>query len=343
MSKKIIKNLFNYALKEGASDLVITDAKDSLAIAYRFPDGSERFFDLPKKIEENLVKALRQLLMISPGELTVQKPCKISAKNQNFNFYLSILPDQNQEKIIIKIINKSSKNWRLKQLGLQLNDLRALKTSLKKRSGLILVSSPVDAGKSATLLALAQEINKENLNTYILEKNPSSRIPGINYLEPTPANWSSVLRHDSDLFIVDDLAAPENLRNALRAAGSGRLVLGALKADSSFEALYRSLTIDLPWKSKIDSLKLIVNQRVFEMKRKKTLRKKIGRQTIGVFEILDLNPSLKEILLAGEKEFQQKNFWKKFLTLAQATGFRPLAQDLSKKIKDGFLDQEKHL
>lgn len=62
MSKKIISNLFNYAAREGAKGLVIEGAPERIALNYHFPDGEERSFGLPKKLEKDLSLALRQVL-----------------------------------------------------------------------------------------------------------------------------------------------------------------------------------------------------------------------------------------------------------------------------------------
>ena len=86
MSKKIISNLFNYAAREGAQDLVIEGVPEKIALNYRFPDGEERSFDLPKKLEKDLSSALRQILKLTPDELATKKYCKIEDRNYKLTF-----------------------------------------------------------------------------------------------------------------------------------------------------------------------------------------------------------------------------------------------------------------
>ncbi|MFA5023571.1 MAG: ATPase, T2SS/T4P/T4SS family [Patescibacteria group bacterium] len=334
MGKKILQNLFNYALKEGAAGLTMESAASSLVLNYRFPDGNERLFSLPQKVEKNLLLALHELLTLTPGELTTKKYCKITNKKQSLSFYLTILPNKNGEKIIINIINRPLKNWRLNQLGLQTADLKILKGALKKRSGLILVSSPAENGKSATLTALLSELNPVDRNIYVFGSGAANPLPGVNYLKPTLTNFTNVLRHDSDVLVVDDIANAEIFKNIIRAATTGRLVIATLSADSSLEAFKKIINLPLPLRLKLEGWQLFLNQRLVKLKRSKTVRSKGARPEIGIFEILELSPKLKKSL-TDTNEWDKK-FWLKFSNLALREGFKPLETDLKQKIKDGL-------
>lgn len=337
MSHKIIKNLFSYALQEGASDLVISGAAARLFLNYRFPDGSEKTFSLPKKLEKNLFASLHQLLMIAPGELTVKKPGRFSHKNQDFAFYLTILPENNQEKIIISIIDKKTPPFSLAQLGLQAADLKNLQAGLRKRSGLIVVSAPTGAGKSTTLRALLAELPVEALNVYVLSNSSANAsLPGINYLKMTSDNLNHVLRHDSDVIAIDDASETEILSAAVRAAISGRLVLVSFPAHNSLAALFKILKLPLTWETKVSALNLILNQNLAKLKRKKLSRKN-SRDTIGLFEVLKFSAPLKNFLQLSEKDWNKKDWLLKFAQRAEAEGFRTIAEDRRKKIKTGLL------
>lgn len=337
MSYKIIKNLFSYALQEGASDLVISGAPARLFLNYRFPDGSEKTFSLPKKLEKNLFASLYQLMMIAPGELTVKKPGRFSHKKQDFAFYLTILPEHDQEKIIISIIDKKTPPFSLAQLGLQAADLKNLQTGLKKRSGLIVVSAPTGAGKSTTLRALLADLDAESLNIYVLSATPAAApLPGINYLKINSDNLNHVLRHDSDVIAIDDVSKVEILSAAVRAATSGRLVLISFPAHNSLEALFKILKLPLAWETKISALNLILSQNLAKLKRKKLSRKNF-RDTIGLFEVLKFSAPLKRLLQHSENDWNKKDWLLKFAQTAEAEGFRTIAEDRRKKIKTGLL------
>lgn len=334
MSQKIIANIFNYAAREDARRLVIARRPDHLAVDYHFEGGDQQSFRVPKKLEEDFLANLRKILAIAPGELSGDKYCKIADKNSCLTFRVTILPDKNGEKIIINIIGRTVKPWRLSQLGLQAADLKTLRTVKRLRSGLILIAAPDGHGKSATLFSLLSLLNDPQLNIYFLSRYPEPEITGINRLKLTAANWEKVLRHDSDIIAADNLDGP-SLSQALRAAATGRLVLATISADNAFAALSAILKNQAPLKLKLDGLKMIIGQNLLGWRQPKS-RSARNRSGIGVFEILKITPNLKKFILNNETA-PDKKFWEKLATLAAQEGFRPLEFDRRQKTKDGLL------
>ncbi len=332
MSKKIISNLFNYAAREGAKSLVIESDLKNIALNYHFDGGEERSFGLPKKLEKELSLALRQVLRLAPDELSTKKYCKIEDDDYRLTFYLTILPGTSGEKIIINIIPKNNKLYRLKQLGLQKKDLTKIQSFLRKPSGLILLSSPQGQGKSTTLYSLLQELNTASRSLYFLGPKLEHDLDGINNLSATKNNWTKVLSTDSDV-IVSEVKTDDDLKNVVLAANSGRLVLATVTANSVWEVLLTYLKLKLPLKLKLDSLKLILNQRVASLARTKK------RETIGLFEILALTPTLKAFLLETKPEKLKEKFWEKLGRLALQEGYEPLSFDKNRKIKTGIIKE----
>jgi len=342
MSKKIISHLFNYACQEGAKDLVIEGLPKNISLNYYFPDGEERLFSLPKKLEKDLSLALRQVLKLGSDEFLSKKYCKIEDRHYQLTFYLTISPSSSGEKIIINIIPKNKKLYRLKQLGLQARELKTLTTFVKRHSGLILLSSPQGQGKSMTLHALINELNNEKHSLYYLGDSFSLELPGINYLKSTKNNWTKVLNLDSDV-IISDINSEDDLKNVVRAASTGRLVLATISADSAWEVLLSYLKLKAPLKLKLDGLKLILNQRLTSLKRKGAKNKSsrnIERTQIGIFEILELTSDLKNFLLSSEHAKQKNKFWEKLGQIAIRDGYQPLVSDYKKKIKEGLIDSK---
>ncbi|MEI6528849.1 MAG: ATPase, T2SS/T4P/T4SS family [Candidatus Falkowbacteria bacterium] len=339
MSKKIIKNLFNYAAREGAKDLIIEGVPEKIALHYRFADGEERSFGLPKKLEKDLSLALRQILKLAPDELTTKKYCKIEDKNYQLTFYLTISPSGSGEKIIINIIPKNSHLLRLKQLGFGTQSLKLIQRALKRESGLILISSPQGQGKSMTLYSLLQELNSPKRNIYFIGNRLEYELEGVNNLAVSNSNWEKVMNHDSDI-IVTEINTEEDFKNASTAAATGRLVLATITANSVWEVLLAYLKLKQPLKLKLDSLKLIINQRLAPLKRannktKRTVR--VKRREIGLFEILELSPAIKNFLSDSAIDKTKEKFWEKLGRLALGEGYEPLSHDHQKKTKNGLL------
>ena len=331
MGKKIAANLFRYASQSGASHLVILNRDRQVTFDYYFPGGEKRSFSLPQTMEPDILAGLRQILDIRPGELTAQKPIRLNGPSGRLDFHVTITPDDNKEKIVISILDRNQRNWRLNQLGLQTNQKKEISNFLSRRSGLLIVSAPSGHGKSATAFALGAEADTETKSVYVLEDFPEISSSRFNSLRQTEDNWTRILRCDSDLIIADSLEEKKNLRNALVAAATGRLVIGTISAQNAFEVLAKVLQIDLPLKLKLDSLKMIINQRLTDLDRTFQPARSNARQTIGLFEILKITPRLKQIISEGT-DSSDKKFWTGLISEAISEGFKPLALDRQQKI-----------
>ena len=342
MSKKIVNNLFRYAVQENADGLVIEKTAEKIFLNYNLPGGEEQSFVVPNRVKDNFSDTIRQILKIAPEELAYQKYCKIHNKNYRLTFNLTIIPTKTGEKMLVNIINRDNRLYSIKQLGLQRNQLSILKKSLKSKSGLILITSPDGQGKSTTLYSLLQEINKPELSIYLLEKYPEYKLDGINQLPPTIGNWEKLLQYDSDIIALDDIENQEDFQRIFQAANSGRLVLASINANSSWEALLKILQLKMPLTMKLDKLRLIINQRIATLKRSQNHNKKNDRQKIGLFETLVLNSEMKKFIIDSKQKSQKEKFWEKLAQLALKNNFKPLAEDIKKKIKDGLLDPKKY-
>ncbi|NLZ74764.1 Flp pilus assembly complex ATPase component TadA [Candidatus Falkowbacteria bacterium] len=339
MSKKIISNIFNYASQEGAKDIIIEKLPKKININYLFPDKETRSFSLPAKLEEDFRKNLQKVLALAPDDLVTQKYCKLKNKTGYFNFYLTILSSADGDRLIINLIPKKQKLFSLRQLGLKSSDVKALQAAAQRHSGLILISSPDNQGKSSTLYALLREIDAFNRSSYFLGESFEHYLDGINYLADTKNNWNKVLDLDSDV-IITEITQEKSLYNAFLAASSGRLVLATIKANSVWEVMLTVLRLNLPLTLKLNSLLLITGQRIVPLKRtkSKSTRKKINnRQDIGLFEVLNISPAIKKFIIKKEKDKKKENFWEDLVRLALKTGYEPLSYDKKSKIKNGVI------
>lgn len=331
MSKKIISNLFNYALSENAKSFVIDSDAEKITLNYHFHDGEERSFNLPKKVEQTLGSTLRQLLKLSADELINKKYCKLNGAKRKFSFHLTLIPSTRGEKIIINIVHKNNKLFRLNQLGMRRKSLSVVKNYLKLKQGLIIISSPHGHGKNTSLHALLKEINSGERSTYFIGSKTEREFDNVNILSKTKTNWTKILNIDSEV-IATEIIDKDDLKNVVLAANSGRLVLATMTANSVWEILLAYLKLKLPLKQKLDGLKLIINQRVSPLKRTKE-----GRQEIGLFEVLEINENIKKFLLESEKNKAQENFWEKLGRLAIKDGYEPLSVDNAEKNKNGLI------
>ena len=339
MSKNIIHKLLGHGAKSGANSLVINRLDNGLNFNYKFDDESEQNFSLPASLGQKILENFWQVLKISEDKINPKQVFKLREKNYQIDFNLSIVSNKAGEKIIVRILKKNQQSLSLKQLGFQIKNLNILKKGIKARSGLIIISSPEANGKTTSLQALIKEIDTETINAYFLENNPGTLLPNINYLKNSQNNWDKILGHDSDLIIIDDLENDLDLIKAIKAATTGRLVIIAIQAYSSLEIVLRILKLDLPPTLKINSLKIIVNQRLVDLNRNLKTNNKFSslgmRSKIAISEVIDFDKKIKKYLIENADNYNNEIFWKNLNDLIVENGFEALKNDLAKKVKNG--------
>ena len=333
MPNKTLEKIFSIADKEQANRVTIATQENDYSCCFELPDKEETYFKLPKKLESDLIDNLRKLLNIAPQDLTRGKYCKLRSSKYNLNFRVSIIPAKYGDKIVISLIKGRSSLLRLNQLGLQSQEKQKLEASLKRKSGLILITSPERGGRSTTLFSCLDSLNRDDKSVYFMGLYPEFDLRGILSLKNNPDNWEIALHHDSDIIALDD-GTDEDLKQAFIAADTGRLVIATLPAVNALEALYKLLKLNLPWNLVLDNLKLISAQTLTELKRS---AKNKGRKQIGLFETLKPSKELINYLKDNQARINNKNFWEDVLQLAKRNDYSPLINDAKLKEKAGII------
>lgn len=230
MNSKLISKLLNYAKAYGFSDLSITKHADHHILWA--DDGLDKTqIKLPLKLERDLATAFKQLLQIAPTDLL----SGTYFKADKHSFLISIIPHEEGEKIVIKIVDKSLKNFKLSKIGLERSDRKIIEAFLKRRQGLALIASPANEGKTSTLYALLSTIDTDKRICYLSEENAELEIDGVNKLVGRGARRASDLekirQHDSDVIAIDD-ADEGLLKQAYSIAQQGKMVLVSFKAEN---------------------------------------------------------------------------------------------------------------
>ncbi len=339
MAKKIINKIFKYAAFKEASEISLENKKQGISLEYFFQGNESHSFTLPKKLEKDLNNSLEQIFKLTSNELVKKKYCRFLDSNYRLSFYLSITPSEFGNRITIKIIPKEKQLLRLNQLGMEREQLKTLKSLLKKKSGLIIISSPDNQGKSTTLNAVIKELDSPKISAYSLGLNLENEFENINCLEANNYNWDKILNLDSDI-IIAPLNSEINWQKAITAANTGRLVLGLASSDSSWKILETILKLKRPLKEKIDNLHLIINQRIYPLKRSLNAgnkKKRLSRKNIALFEFLEINKNIKNFLLESKSKKDKSDFWHKTAKLATINGYHSLKEDYRHKKKNGLI------
>lgn len=175
----------------------------------------------------------------------------------------------NGEKLSIRVLNKDAGSFTLDDVGLAQKHIDAIRRAIEKPSGMILICGPTGSGKTTTMYAMLNEIDRFTRNVITVEDPIEAILPEASQIEINPkaditfANTlRSVLRQDPDVICVGEIRDKETAEMALRAAQTGHLVFATIHCDSNATAMIRLLDLGVSGLLLSAGLSLIVSQRL---------------------------------------------------------------------------------
>jgi len=175
----------------------------------------------------------------------------------------------NGEKLSIRVLNKDAGTFTLAGVGLSERQHEIVQSALRKPSGMILVCGPTGSGKTTTMYAMLNEVDRFTRNVITVEDPIEAVLPEASQIEINPKaditfakTLRSVLRQDPDVICVGEIRDEETAEIALRAAQTGHLVLATIHCDSNATAMIRLLDLHVSPLLLSAGLNLIVSQRL---------------------------------------------------------------------------------
>jgi type IV pilus assembly protein PilB len=211
------------------------------------------------------------LANINISEKRLPQDGKITYKSnkQFFDLRVSTLPTIHGEKIVIRILYKSKDLISLNNLGFSEKSVNTIRNILKVSNGIILLTGPTGSGKSTTLYAMLNEIDKVKKNIITIEDPVEYTMEGINQVNVNPKakltfaeGLRSILRQDPDVIMVGEIRDEETAQIAIRAAITGHLVLTTLHTNNALDSISRLADMKVPQYLISDALVGIIAQRL---------------------------------------------------------------------------------
>jgi type II secretory ATPase GspE/PulE/Tfp pilus assembly ATPase PilB-like protein len=175
----------------------------------------------------------------------------------------------NGEKLAIRVLNTNAGTFTLTDVGFSEKQQRILRRAIQKPSGMILICGPTGSGKTTTMYALLNEIDRFIRNVITVEDPIEAVLPEASQIEINPKaeitfakTLRSVLRQDPDVICVGEIRDEETAEIALRAAQTGHLVVATLHCDSNTAALMRLMDLGVSPLLLSSGLNLVVSQRL---------------------------------------------------------------------------------
>lgn len=247
---KIVATVLRHAAEQRASDIHIEPLMDRTRVRFRIDGVLITNITLPPKVHSSVVARIKVLSNMRLDEKRKPQDGRFSARvgGNKVDFRVSTFPTYYGEKVVMRILGASAKVLKLEDFGLSARNLDLIRTAIKKPYGLVLISGPTGSGKSTTLYALLNEVDREKQNVLSLEDPVEYTIPGVSQSQVRPeigytfANGlRTTLRQDPNIIMVGEIRDAETANLAVQAALTGHLVLSTIHTNNAIGIVPRLL------------------------------------------------------------------------------------------------------
>lgn len=268
---KLANKIIIDALKMRASDIHIEPYEKGVNVRYRIDGVLHNSLNLPMQIKSSLITRFKIMahLDISERRLPQDGRIKLKISGKEVDFRVSTLPVIYGEKIVLRVLEKSSLQLDLTKLGFEDISLKFFSEALEKPYGMILVTGPTGSGKTTTLYSALMKLNKPGVNIMTVEDPVEYSFPGINQVqikEDIGLTFASALRaflrQDPDIIMVGEIRDFETAEIAVKAALTGHLVLSTLHTNDAASTITRLINMGIEPFLISSSLILIIAQRL---------------------------------------------------------------------------------
>ncbi|HXL02802.1 MAG TPA: GspE/PulE family protein [Candidatus Atribacteria bacterium] len=243
------------AIRAGASDIHLEPQDKIVRIRFRIDGILHDISSTSSRVHPALVSRIKILsrMNIAERRLPQDGRFQIRVDNRIVDFRVSSLPTIFGEKIVMRILDKSTLLLDLDKLGFGPNDLEKFTRLIKHPYGMVLLTGPTGSGKTTTLYSALNLINQPELNIITIEDPVEYQLPGINQVQINPkidlsfaSALRSIMRQDPDIIMVGEIRDRETAEIAIHAALTGHLVLSTLHTNSAAGAIIRLQEMGVP-------------------------------------------------------------------------------------------------
>jgi type IV pilus assembly protein PilB len=247
---RLVNSIILQAAEDGASDIHFDPQDDALVVRSRVDGVLHELQRIPKRLAPGVTTRLKVLAKLDIAERRKPQDGRISlnakAAGRLLDIRVAVLPTVEGEGVVMRLLDKSKRPPTLAELGLS-DEMRAVfEEIVVKPTGALLVTGPTGSGKSTTLYASLNEINRPEINIITVEDPVEYRLAGLNQVQVNlragmtfSAALRSILRSDPDVVMVGEIRDAETAKMAIEAALTGHFVLSTLHTNDAPSALTR--------------------------------------------------------------------------------------------------------
>lgn len=245
---RLINSLIRQALKMGASDIHIEPFENRIRVRVRIDGDLQEILTPSKHSESAIVTRVKIIAGMNIAEKRIPQDGRIEMKidDSTIDLRISVLPTVYGEKIVMRILDRGNFLKTKKELGFTEQNMKIFDSIVEAPNGVILVTGPTGSGKTTTLYASLNELNKMNRNIITVEDPVEYKIEGINQVQVNTkaglhfsTGLRSILRQDPDIIMIGEIRDEETAEIAVRAAITGHLVISTIHTNDAPSTIMR--------------------------------------------------------------------------------------------------------
>ena len=260
------------AINASASDIHFEPYEHDYRIRFRLDGILYDKASPPAPIAARLTARLKVMARLDIAEHRLPQDGRLrllDAKQHATDFRVSTCPTLYGEKVVLRLLNISAAALQIDNLGLEPFQHALLLAALQVPHGLILATGPTGSGKTATLYAALNKLNRSTVNISTVEDPVEIQLSGINQVNVNTKTGLSFahalrafLRQDPDILMVGEMRDVETAEIGIKAAQTGHLVLSTLHTNDVSQSLMRLTYMGIPAFNIAASIHLIIAQRL---------------------------------------------------------------------------------
>ncbi|MHB9112713.1 MAG: GspE/PulE family protein [Thermoleophilia bacterium] len=245
---KLVNSVISQGVEDGASDLHFEPQEKELVVRFRIDGVLHEIMSVPKRMQAGVLSRIKVMADIDIAERRIPQDGRIglTVGGKPIDIRVASMPTVYGEKIVLRLLDKSSIMLNLLDLGFSERALKRYERSFRKPYGAILVTGPTGSGKSTTLYATLNVLNSKEKNIITVEDPVEYRLSGINQTQMNAkagltfaSGLRAILRSDPDIVMVGEIRDKETAQIAIEAALTGHMVLSTLHTNDAPGALTR--------------------------------------------------------------------------------------------------------
>jgi type IV pilus assembly protein PilB len=267
----IVNDTIHEAIRLRASDIHLEPFEKEMLVRFRIDGVLQEMMTIPVDRMPETVSRIKIMSRMDIAEKRRSQDgrIRIGQHGRDVDIRVSTLPTDFGEKIVLRILDKESSDYRLDSIGMDPARLALFKKAIQQPNGIVLLTGPTGSGKTTTLYGVLNFIRDPSLNISTVEDPIEYNMTGVNQTQVNVATGMTfahtlrtLLRQDPDIIMVGEMRDQETAEIAIRASLTGHLVLSTLHTNDAPSAVTRLIDMGIQPYLVSSSVTMIVAQRL---------------------------------------------------------------------------------